>query len=149
VSDAIFGLLNSLSSADFQFLTTTLPRPLQRPYLRHLEEPQRRPESAIQMAQLASALINNSFNSMYTMSGHSGTRSNNPAKLRVETLSSTMSYQAVVTGFMYPGYSYFTNRPPQLTKTSETSHRGYKRPAHRQDITSSRRSIMKGQGSGL
>jgi hypothetical protein len=107
VSDANFGLLNSLSSADFQFLTTTLPRPLQRPHLLHLEEPQRQPESAIRMAQLASALINNSFNSMYTMSDHSGTRSKNPVKLRVETLSSTMSYQAVVTGFMYPGYPSF------------------------------------------
>jgi hypothetical protein len=103
VSDANLGLLNNLSSADFQFLTTTLPRPLQRPHQQHLEDPQRRPESAIHMAQLASALINNSFNSMYTMSGHFGTRSNNLVKLRAETSSSTMSYQAVVTGYMYPG----------------------------------------------
>jgi hypothetical protein len=108
VSDANFSLLNSLSSADFQFLTTTLPRPHQRPHLLHLEEPQRRPESAIQMAQLASALINNSFNSMCTMSGHSGTRSNNPVKLQAETSSSTMSYQAVVMGLSWISFLLLT-----------------------------------------
>jgi hypothetical protein len=148
VLDANFGQFDSLSSTDF---ASWLP-PLRHPIFIKGGLNVRQSDSASRMTQpFNSSWSNNTFNSMYIMPDLQvcETRVDVSIQLQVEMLPSTMSYQTAVMGNMHPDKPLRAKPPLKLSKISEISHRGYKRPAHRQDTTSYRRSITKGQESGL